>query len=435
MPRIPRLATSLLLTAALLPASFAAAQNTDDSLLKNGGFEDGAAKWSVNEKVVMSQVSPEAARTGQKGLHITDADKNGSSALSERMAVTTGQGYRLSFWAKANTTGAAGIYLWFYRTDGSLVPDYQPVAVIKQTTDWTEYKLLSRVPDGVNAVALWVHSFSTPTVTLDIDDIKFTSATAAETASLPMPTLAARETAPKEPRKTPPYVVLKLDDLTNSRGRVPERWKKLGDFIRTRKIKSSIGIICNSLESDSPEYIQWIKELHDSGLVEFWNHGYTHKEWEENGRKLQEFNGTPYEEQKQHFQRSEELAKQKLGFTFTTFGPPFNGTDANTSKALSEMPDIKIWLYGDAQNPGGKIILDRISAVNIENPLFVPSLERFISGYNRYPTREYFVIQGHPAQWDDARFEQFTKIVDFLIEQKAILVTPTEYVKLRQEKK
>jgi peptidoglycan/xylan/chitin deacetylase (PgdA/CDA1 family) len=422
---------TVLLTAALLPARFATAQTTDDSLLKNGGFEDGTANWSLNEKVPMSQIIETGAHTGQKALHIADTDKNGSNVLSARLTVAPGQAYRLTFWSKASAGGASGVYLWFYRTDG-LIPDYQPCAIVKQSTDWTANTLLAKVPEGATALAVWIHSFSTPTVTLDLDDIRLTPATAVETAALPMPTLA-REGTP-QPRKSPPYVILKLDDLVNTRGRVPERFKKLGDYIRTKQIKASIGIICNSLEGDNPEYTQWIKDLRDTGLVEFWSHGYTHKEWDENGKHLQEFNGTPYEEQKQHFDRCEDLAKEKLGFAFTAFGAPFNGTDANTARALREESDIKTWLYGDLQDPAGKIVLDRIGAVNIENPLFVPSLERFIAGYNKYPTREYFVIQGHPNQWDDTRFDQFTKIVDFLIEQKAKLVTPTEYAAILGKK-
>lgn len=424
MPRFSRLLGALLLTVAFLPG-LAAAQTTDTSILKNGGFEDGPANWSLNEKVSMSQIVEGGAHSGQKSLHIVDTDKNGSSALSARMAVAPGQAYRLSFWSKASTKGASGVFLWFYRTEGGLIPDYQPAVVIKDSTDWTQNTLLAKVPEGVNSMAVWIHSFSTPTVTVDLDDIQLTPGTAAETAALPMPTIA-QEKAP-EPRKNPPYVILKLDDVVNTRGRVPERFKKLGEYIRTKKIKASLGIICNSLEGDNPEYIQWLKDLHDTGLVEFWTHGYTHKEWDENGKHLQEFNGTSYEEQKQHFDRSQELAKQKLGFAFTSFGAPFNGTDANTARALTEEPEIKIWLYGDIQNPAGKLVLDRVGPVNIENPLFVPSLDRFIAGYNKYPTREYFVIQGHPNQWDDARFDQFTKIVDFLIEQKAKIVTPTEY--------
>lgn len=238
-----------------------------------------------------------------------------------------------------------------------------------------------------------------------------------------------------KPRKAPPYIVLKLDDLGHmGNGGVPPRWIKVIDFIRQRDLHASIGIICNSLEGDNPKYTGWIKAQQATGLFEFWNHGYTHKEWDENGQHMWEFKGPSYEEQKQHFVRSEELAREKLGISLSTFGPGFNQTDDNTLKAISEVGTIKIWLYGDPRNAGGKIILERPPWIGIENPTFVPSLDKFIRPYNNQADREFFVIQGHPNMWDDARFAEFVRIIDFLTEQKAVFVTPTELVQIKNLK-
>jgi len=230
-------------------------------------------------------------------------------------------------------------------------------------------------------------------------------------------------------RKAPPFIMIKVDDLKSVRGKVHPLWKKLVDFLKERKIKAGIGIICDSLEGDSPEYFKWIRDQQASGLIEFWNHGYDHKEWTEGDKKLQEFKGTSYEHQKQHLTRANQLAREKLGFPFQSFGAPFNATDQNTVKALAEDPDIKIWLYGDLKNPGGKIVLDRVGSVNIENPTFLPSLEKFMAGYAKYPDREFFVIQGHPAHWTEERFQQFVKIIDFLTAEKAVFTTPSDYVR------
>jgi peptidoglycan/xylan/chitin deacetylase (PgdA/CDA1 family) len=189
------------------------------------------------------------------------------------------------------------------------------------------------------------------------------------------------------PRKSPAYILIKVDDLRDFKGKVHPRWQKLVDFLKDRKIKAGIGIICNSLEKDNPEYIRWIKEQWATGRIEFWNHGYDHREWMEDGKKRQEFVGTSYEQQKEHLTLANRLAKEKLGFTLPAFGAPFNGTDAATRKALEEDPDTKIWLYGDMKNPAGKLVLDRVGSVNIENPSFKPSLEKFIDGYRRYGLR------------------------------------------------
>lgn len=228
-------------------------------------------------------------------------------------------------------------------------------------------------------------------------------------------------------RQTPPAILIKVDDLKDLRGKVNPRWQKVVDYLHGRQIHFGIGIICDSLEGDKPIYFNWIKALHDCGEVEFWNHGYDHKEWEENGAKLQEFKGPSQEQQQDHLARSQQLAKEKLGFTLPAFGSPFNATDANTLLALEKDTETKIWLYGNPATPAGKLVLDRVYRVNIENPTFLPDVEKFKDGYARYPQRPYFVIQGHPGHWDDARFEQFTKIIDFLVEQKAVFMTPSEY--------
>ncbi|MEX0777414.1 MAG: hypothetical protein WD042_17050 [Phycisphaeraceae bacterium] len=77
----------------------------------------------------------------------------------------------------------------------------------------------------------------------------------------------------------------------------------------------------------------------------------------------------------------------------------------------------------------GKVtILDRVWAVNLKGAVGVPDLDRFLRGYARNLDRPYFVLQGHPAMWNAQRLDEFKKIIDFLVEQKAIFMTPTEYV-------
>lgn len=249
-------------------------------------------------------------------------------------------------------------------------------------------------------------------------------------ATLALATICAL--APSRAQTPPPPivpVVLKLDDLNTRGGNVPARWSRVTDLAREKNIKVSIGVICESFHHGNASYFSYIKDWHASGLVEFWFHGWDHKQWEENGVKLQEFKGTSYEHQKDHFVKSQALAREKLGFAFTTFGAPFNATDDATLRVLSEDPDLEVFLYGkrsDAE-PSGKLVLDRVGDVNIESPLFVPNAEKFIAGYLRHAAkRDYFVIQGHPAQWNDARWAEFVKIVDFLVENKIPVLTPSE---------
>ena len=56
-----------------------------------------------------------------------------------------------------------------------------------------------------------------------------------------------------------------------------------------------------------------------------------------------------------------------------------------------------------------------------------PDLDRRIRGYANHPDREYFVLQGHPAMWSPERFEEFGRILDFLVGQNAVFMTPFGY--------
>ncbi|HSI10031.1 MAG TPA: polysaccharide deacetylase, partial [Rariglobus sp.] len=56
-----------------------------------------------------------------------------------------------------------------------------------------------------------------------------------------------------------------------------------------------------------------------------------------------------------------------------------------------------------------------------------PNADKFITGYLKNAKgRSFFVIQGHPGQWDDARWAEFVKLVDYLQANHIPIVTPTE---------
>lgn len=248
-----------------------------------------------------------------------------------------------------------------------------------------------------------------------------------------MPSFAlAQEQAPAT-KPEPTVVILKLDDLT----RPNTKFRRVLDFLKSRNIKATAGIICNSLENPNEAYYAWIKEVNESGMVEFWLHGYDHRQWKDaEGKDLMEFKGVPYEKQKEAIMKSQELAKTKLGFPFRTFGAPFNAIDDATLKVLSEDPDLKVLLYGKPEQAGqvpGLMIMDR-TAMNIENPLFVPNTARVEHDLKILgPKREYFVLQGHPEQWDEARIAEFGKMIDYLCSQGVIFTTPYEYYLHKQD--
>ena len=253
--------------------------------------------------------------------------------------------------------------------------------------------------------------------------------------------LRAADLAPAN--KRPPKILIKVDDFGAGKAKnISPQWQRLIDFIKARKLKVNIGVIANCLENASPTYLQWMKDLHSTGLAEFWLHAYDHQSWTApDGVQYNEFVHRPYEEQLQRLERCQKLAKERLGFVFTTFGPPGTGapgpgTDENTYRAMQAEPNMKVWLYGSPIDDAGKAleaqgkitILDRVWRVNIEHPLFKPSADEFQKGYGLYADkRDYFVIQGHPQHWTDEGFAEFVKIVDFAVAQGCTFVSPTEY--------
>lgn len=264
-------------------------------------------------------------------------------------------------------------------------------------------------------------------------------------------TSAPRAQTPAAPSHIVP-VVFKLDDVrTNDSGYLSERWRRLLPLVRERKIKLSLGVIANSLEGDKPAYFEWLGQMQATGLVEFWFHGYDHGVHAAGDSDAPEFAARTYEEQKERFEKSQKLAKEKLGFAFRTYGPPGGGKlqpsaddEATTRRVMEEDPDMRVWLYpkpmdeaGRILNGGGKIaVLDRVWAVNIEQPLFVPNPEKFIAGYNKYaPVRRYFILQGHANKWDDARWAAFLKIVDYVTENKIPTFTASELAATLQSKR
>jgi hypothetical protein len=101
---------------------------------------------------------------------------------------------------------------------------------------------------------------------------------------------------------------------------------------------------------------------------------------------------------------------------------------------VQAVPEIQIWLYAP---PGLKFYnrlgLERVMA--LENPTFVPDPAKFKSTYEKSAARrEVLVLQGHPDQWDDARWAGFLEIIDFLKSKNVIFSTPSEYLRKVQEK-
>lgn len=444
MPLLPRpLRRALCLLA--LPAALGAA-------LPNPGFEEGLARWESRD--AMSRALPEAARSGAQGLRIVDADPaKGSHFISSRLPVRPGQSLALSFQARSDAN-FLGVYLWFNDAAGKTIKDpvlrhtdgLPAVGVKAGDGAWMPYTLNSTVPAEAATVAIWIHSYGKATGTADLDDFSLGGLDADATpiaAAVSVVAASAVPTTPPvhpAPRATPPVIILKLDDLRQTDdGKVHHSWIRVADFLRERGIKVGIGVITQTLAQATPAYADWIKARHASGEIEFWFHGWDHATWTApSGKKNSEFGGRSFDEQWDRFARSQTLAEEKLGFRFATFGPGGGGSlhqDAATAEVMAKDPAMKIWLYpspidetGRRLAAGGKVtILDRVWAVNLESKVGQADFAKFVEGYAKNPDRLYFVLQGHPTHWAGERFDEFVRIIDFLVAEKAVFMTPSEY--------
>ena len=247
-------------------------------------------------------------------------------------------------------------------------------------------------------------------------------------------------------RAKPPIIILKLDDVSQQNNALLPNFLRMTKLLEARRIKGSYGLICNvkwpgaqPLSDSKEEYYQWVKQLQAAGNVEFWFHGWDHAAHEENGEPHCEFHHRTYEDQKDRFDRSQKIAYEKLGFHFKTFGPGgarsrYESMDANTLRVLAEDPHIHVVFYPKPlDEPArqlaakGKTVLTRVPNVNLERTTGLADFNFFLEGYNQNPAAHYFVLQGHPNPWTDAHFTEVEKILDFLLAQNAVFLTPSEF--------
>ncbi|MBM4082900.1 MAG: hypothetical protein FJ278_24545 [Planctomycetes bacterium] len=225
--------------------------------------------------------------------------------------------------------------------------------------------------------------------------------------------------------KAPQVIILKLDDVTASGAQkgppVSPRWQRVADFVETSNLKAAFGIIGWFLEQDNPAYFDWIKNLDKKGIIEFWNHGYKNRKAED---KAGEFEG-PFEDQRSSLEKTQALAKQKLGIELKAFGPHWSGTTKDTERALDAIPEITMWFYGPKDSR--KFVFERV--LTLENPTFVPDFDKFRNTYEKFAqNKPCMALQGHPNSWDDKRWDGFVRIVEYLRARGCVFMTPSEYM-------
>ncbi len=220
-------------------------------------------------------------------------------------------------------------------------------------------------------------------------------------------------------------IIIKVDDLRyDPEHVVPVRWSLFTSYMEQNQMPAAIGLICESLETGDKDYADWIIEKQKSGLFEFWNHGLDHSKGMVTGEANWEFRNRSLEKQKEHLFLAQDLAQQKLGFALLTFGAPYNQSDQFTAEILEEVSEIKYWLYPPADVNTSKIKLERTPGLNLEYPVHQPSAFHFWNNYYFNSDRELLVIQGHPNSWGLDRFNEFERIVEYLLALDLKVILP-----------
>jgi peptidoglycan/xylan/chitin deacetylase (PgdA/CDA1 family) len=419
--------------------------------LPNSGFEEGMAGW-ISSAPEAAQSLSEAASIGKMGLRV-DVAASPFTLNSSPVPVKPGESYAVVFWAGSPAASPAKVLVEMIFKDAggtALKPETakirkwpslergggrffgKSVLAAKAPVGAVNLTIAIRPVKGASAGILWMDDFcikelgdsvpqprgpdgAAPIPPFDSEQIDFLEN---EIAGNPY-----RE-------KSPPKIVLKFDDLGPRNGTVHARWMEVAEWARKRNIIVTMGIIAKGMEEDCPAFVQWVKDRHAEGRIEFWNHGWDHAQWKNaEGMEVREFSGSGYEHQKKHFAETQRIAREKLGFPFASFGAGFNATDRDTVRVLAEDPDTKVWIYGDAAADSGKTVLQRCYEVSVESPTLIPNYADFLEGYAHNRGTDYFVLQGHPMGWNNERWDQCNKIVDFLISQKAEFVKFTDLAK------
>ncbi|MES2658413.1 MAG: DUF2334 domain-containing protein [Verrucomicrobiota bacterium] len=226
--------------------------------------------------------------------------------------------------------------------------------------------------------------------------------------------------------------IIKADDVTG----VHSKWERFFLLAEKHDVPVSAGVIADSFGKQDEKYVEWLKKWEATGKVEFWNHGWDHRRWEEEGQKKSEFGGSGFEHQRNHLAKVQEAAKSALGKPFIAFGSPFNDMDSDTTKALNEFPELKMVFCRPEAEPT-KDLKDKILL-----PMFLrgeddgtgkPNFAKFKVEYEKKkadPSLNLCAFQFHPGVFSDQGFTEFVSIIEFLKAEGWTFMLPSDYAKL-----
>lgn len=231
--------------------------------------------------------------------------------------------------------------------------------------------------------------------------------------------------------QTKRIAIVKADDVTG----VNAKWERFFKLAQKHGVPVSAGIIGNSFEKQDEKYDEWLKNWEATGKVEFWNHGWDHRRWDESGAYKSEFSGSGFEHQKTHLVKVQKAGEEVLGRSFVAFGTPFNDMDADTAKALNGIPELRMFFCRPDSEPTkaleGKILLP-MHLRGENDGTGKPNFEKFKEEYEMRkadPSLTLCAFQFHPGAFAEEGFTEFSSIVEFLKAEGWTFMLPTDYAK------
>lgn len=232
--------------------------------------------------------------------------------------------------------------------------------------------------------------------------------------------------------ETKPIAIIKSDDVSG----IHPKWDRFFKLAEELEVPVSAGVIAVSLEKQGEEYHEWLKKWNATGKIEFWNHGWDHRRWDENGAYRSEFKATGADHQKDHISKAQNAAGKVLGKPFAAFGTPFNDMDEDTAKSLNEFPEVKMVFCfpdaGPAKSLKDKVLLPmflRGENDGTGKPNFTKFKEEYEKKMKASPLT-FCAFQFHPAAFSEEGFGEFRQIVEFLKKEGWTFMLPADYAKL-----
>ena len=139
----------------------------------NAGFESDLTGWSIAGDNGMTAINLNAARTGAKGIRVTDnSSAVGSNLFSPVFNVTPGKVYaaRASCRSISGTPGT-GLYLYFYDSNGNVVRSTN--VGVGSNAGWRLIEAIDLAPATAATARIQIHSYNASTQTTEFDDFAF----------------------------------------------------------------------------------------------------------------------------------------------------------------------------------------------------------------------------------------------------------------------